>query len=78
MKIVNVNLGPEGNAELDLVNGNIVVTVQENTPGLQGALSITIPPGYFIDSLVTKLGGGPTWVSVGALLKSILAGISGT
>lgn len=76
MQLIDVKLGSEGDANVTFSQGKISIALSENTPGLTGALTVSIPVTYFVDALVKKLGSTPTEVAIGALLDSVLTGIA--
>ena len=76
MQVVDLKMGAEGDAELDIAAGNLVIKVQENTPGFQGAVNLNVPLTYFVDALAAKLGGTPTELAVAAMIDSVLKGLA--
>lgn len=76
MQIVNVPLGSEGSVQVNFSQGNVSLSIAENTPGLTGAIQVNLPVTYFVDALVKKLGSSPTEVAVAALIDGVLKGLA--
>lgn len=76
MKVIDIPVGAEGEIDVEFSGGSFVLKATENTPGLQGAVNITIPVTYFVDALVQKLGGTPSELAIAQLLDSVLKGLA--
>ncbi len=73
MQVVDVKLGSEGDVNVQLIAGSLQITVSEDTAGLKGGLSVSIPLKYFLDALVVKLGGNPLAASIVGIIEGVLA-----
>lgn len=71
MHLVDVKLGSEGSAKIDLVAGTIVMALDEKTAGLSGGMQVSIPLTYFLDALVAK-AGNPIVTGVVKVVEGVL------
>jgi len=57
MNLVEKELGAETNLKLDIVAGEIVITIAHQSAAAKGDLKVAVDAGYFLDKLAEKIPG---------------------
>ena len=72
MKLVDLKIGPEATAKIELSSGVFSIQLDEETAGLQGGLKLNIPLNYFLDALAEK-ANNQVVSSVVKVVESVIA-----